>query len=115
MVDIKVLDFPILSSCNLKCDNCSSYSNLSVNGTVQTAEQAKTDLTNWKPYINPIRLQVLGGEPLLHKEIKDIIRIAREIYPDTDLRMYTNGLLLKRHKDIKKYYLKTYMSFLMEM
>jgi hypothetical protein len=69
---------------------------------VQTAEQAKTDLTNWKPYINPIRLQVLGGEPLLHKEIKDIIRIAREIYPDTDLRMYTNGLLLKRHKDIKE-------------
>lgn len=102
MVDIKVLDFPILSSCNLKCDNCSSYSNLSVNGTVQTAEQAKTDLTNWKPYINPIRLQVLGGEPLLHKEVKDIIRIAREIYPDTDLRMYTNGLLLKRHKDIKE-------------
>ena len=70
MIDIKVLDFPLLSSCNLNCDNCSSYSNLNVEGTVQTLQTARNDFSNWKPYINPLRLQLLGGEPLLHKELK---------------------------------------------
>ena len=102
MIDIKVLDFPILSNCNLRCDNCSSYSNLNVEGVVQSLSQGKKDLVNWKKYINPIRLQILGGEPLLHKELPNFIKIAREIYPDTDLRIYTNGLLLKRHKNLKK-------------
>ena len=90
MIDIKVLDFPLLSSCNLNCDNCSSYSNLNVEGTVQTLQTARNDFSNWKPYINPLRLQLLGGEPLLHKELKIFIYAAREAFPKTDLRIYTN-------------------------
>ena len=101
MIDIKVLDFPILTACNLRCDNCSSYSNLHIEGTVQTASQGAAELVAWSSYINPLRLQILGGEPLLHKQLPDFIKTAREVYPHTDLRLYTNGLLLKRHKDLK--------------
>ena len=101
MIDIKVLDFPILTACNLRCDNCSSYSNLHIEGTVQTASQGAAELVAWSSYINPLRLQILGGEPLLHKQLPDFIKTARETYPHTDLRLYTNGLLLKRHKDLK--------------
>ena len=93
---IIVLYFPILSTCNLKCDNCSSYSNLNVKGAIQTIEKAKNDFANWKPFINPLRLQILGGEPLLHKELFSFIKAARQAFPTTDLRIYTNGLLLKK-------------------
>lgn len=102
MIDVKVLDFPLLSTCNLNCDNCSSYSNLNVDGKVQTLNSAKTDFDNWKPFINPLRLQLLGGEPLLHKELKSFTYAARKAFPKTDLRIYTNGLLLKKHLDLKK-------------
>ena len=102
MIDIRVLDFPILSTCNLRCDNCSSYSNLNVEGKIQTISHAKNDFLNWKPFINPLRLQLLGGEPLLHKELISLTYAAREAFPNTDLRIYTNGLLLKKHLNLKE-------------
>ena len=102
MIDIKLLDYPILLRCNLNCDNCNAYSNLNIDGEVTTNEKAKNEFHLWKPYINPLRLQILGGEPLLHKEASSILYSAREAFPNTDLRIFSNGLLLKKNLHLKK-------------
>ncbi len=102
MIDLKVLDFPIISKCNLKCDNCCSYSNLNIKGKVPSISSAKNDFSNWKSYINPLRLHIVGGEPFLHKELAAYIYAAREAFPNTDLRVFTNGLLLKKQLKLKE-------------
>jgi MoaA/NifB/PqqE/SkfB family radical SAM enzyme len=46
------------------------------------------------------RLNLLGGEPLLHGNLPGILRIARRYLPDTRLWCFTNGLrLLDRNTD----------------
>jgi len=38
----------------------------------------------------------MGGEPLLHPNICEFLYIARKNFPKTDIRLVTNGLLLKK-------------------
>ena len=95
--DISLLDIPISLDCNLSCDNCNAYSNLKVTSTRQNKQSLEKDLLNWKPFINPLKLQIIGGEPLLYKDLPSLIYTAREIFPKTDLRLFSNGLLLKKN------------------
>ena len=98
--DIRLLDIPISLDCNLSCDHCNVYSNLKVTSTKQTKQSLERDLINWKPFINPLRLQIIGGEPLLYKNLSSLIYTAREIYPKTDLRLFSNGLLLNKNLEL---------------
>ena len=95
--DIRLLDIPISLDCNLSCDHCNVYSNLKVTSTRQNKQSLEKDLLNWKPFINPLKLQIIGGEPLLYKDLPSLIYTAREIFPKTDLRLFSNGLLLKKN------------------
>ena len=95
--DISLLDIPISLDCNLSCDHCNVYSNLKVTSTRQNKQSLEKDLLNWKPFINPLKLQIIGGEPLLYKDLPSLIYTAREIFPKTDLRLFSNGLLLKKN------------------
>ena len=36
----------------------------------------------------------MGGEPLLHPQVNDFMRITREAYPHSKIFIVTNGLLL---------------------
>jgi uncharacterized Fe-S cluster-containing radical SAM superfamily protein len=40
-------------------------------------------------------LSLMGGEPLLHNDILDFCYISRQTFPDTNIKLYTNGILLK--------------------
>lgn len=40
-------------------------------------------------------IQIYGGEPLLYTELSCIITISHNIVPDAELRLFTNGLLLR--------------------
>lgn len=95
--DIRLLDIPISLDCNLSCDHCNVYSNLKVTSSKQNKQSLEKDLLNWKPFINPLRLQIIGGEPLLYKDLSSLIYMAREMFPKTDLRLFSNGLLLKKN------------------
>ena len=43
-----------------------------------------------------MRIGIMGGEPLLHPHLKDILVNARSFFPGTILQLVTNGLLLLR-------------------
>ena len=43
------------------------------------------------------KVRLTGGEPLLRRDITTLIAMIREVGPDLDLALTTNGVLLKRH------------------
>src|SRR6056300_891799 len=101
--DVDVLNIITNLKCNLGCESCNSYSNLAkIKGTDLLESNLIEDVTYWKQYVNPIRLQLLGGEPLLIKNLDKIITHCRDAFPKTDLRLFTNGLLLNKHKYLLK-------------
>ena len=99
---VDVLNVITSLKCNLGCESCNSYSNLRIKGTDLLENNLIEDVKYWKQYVNPTRLQILGGEPLLIKNLDKIIKHCREAFPNTDLRLFTNGLLLKKHKYLLK-------------
>ena len=85
----------LVEHCNLKCKGCNHYSPL--------AEDEFLDLTTFANDFERIayltdsnvgNIYLLGGEPLLHPELLEFIRIARDFFPNTKLNLLTNGILL---------------------
>ena len=44
-------------------------------------------------------LRLMGGEPLLHPQIEECLIKIRSLFPKTDIRLITNGILLKSMSD----------------
>jgi len=59
-------------------------------------------MEQWSSIVQPKNLTLIGGEPLIHPRIYDIIRTARQYFPKTRIEIATNGLLLGKKPDLKK-------------
>ena len=46
------------------------------------------------------KVRITGGEPLLRKDMHVLIRLLRDLDPDLDIAMTTNGVLLQRHAEM---------------
>lgn len=77
----------ITGKCNLNCKNC--FSSSTRNSVEMTLEQIKSILDANKEFK---KLDLMGGEPLLHKNIKGIIQEIRKRNQQPSL--YTNGIKL---------------------
>lgn len=82
--------------CNLKCDGCSTFSDLRRTGYV-TVEQGMDWLRPWTDRMEIQAWGAMGGEPLMNPQIYDWIVAVRELLPDAQIRFVTNGLLLEKH------------------
>jgi MoaA/NifB/PqqE/SkfB family radical SAM enzyme len=83
--------------CNLNCIGCSHFSPIADESFLNVSEYEKDCKAFAKiagKYVNTIHL--MGGEPLLHNEICDIIRITRNNFRDSIIKVVTNGILLDR-------------------
>lgn len=109
--DITYLDYleiNIIDSCNMNCKGCSHFANLATK-QMKSFDQYHKDFIRLKEIIPHIfKIRIMGGEPLLNPELSRYIKMIKEIYPYTDLRVVTNGLLLKQLNEdtiqcIKKY------------
>lgn len=89
------LEVHITEHCNLNCRMCSHFSPLAPE-TYLSLDEYTRDLTRLKElYQNDLfHFRILGGEPLLHPQILQFLRAAREIFEDTRIELLTNGLLL---------------------
>lgn len=43
-----------------------------------------------------------GGEPTLHKNIIEIVDLIRDIFPKTYIKMYSNGIILKKFNNLNE-------------
>lgn len=90
----------ILDHCNLNCKGCDVFSSIAEERFV-SLKDIQNDLRQISLLTrgDVTRINILGGEPLLHPDLLEILRIARETFPKTLLQVVSNGLLLLNKKD----------------
>lgn len=84
------LIFYITNVCNLNCDNCSYLNNYPVKGH-QRWKDNEESCRAWAKKVNPALITVLGGEPMLNPDFLLWIEGLASIWPDTEIRINTNG------------------------
>ena len=99
----EILDFEVhlCEHCNLNCRYCDHFSPI--------AEEAYTSIEDLDKDFSKLaslgaeyigRIKLLGGEPLLHNQLLDIVKMTRHYFPYSYIEICTNGLLLKKQKEL---------------
>ncbi len=94
---LSYMEYQVADECNLKCNACMHFSNL-VN------EPKHYDYNEYScmlkiladKFFNIRTLRLMGGEPLLNEDLYMFLRTSREFFPLSDIRVATNGLLVKQ-------------------
>ena len=88
------VEIQLCDRCNLDCAYCSHLSPVSkpVKISLETLEAECHRLAN----VGVDEVNLMGGEPLLHPQVIDAIKLTRSILPNIKLIVSTNGLLLPR-------------------
>ncbi len=87
----------IAHHCNLNCKGCGHYSNI-VDPEFADIIQYTKDVKRLKELFWGVeRIRLMGGEPLLNPDLLcDFLEVTYETFPDANLRVVTNGLLLAK-------------------
>lgn len=81
--------------CNLNCKGCSNYCNIAEDPKMMTKNEFVKQMKKLKgKFWGVERIAFMGGEPLLCKELGEVLLSARELFPDVTMELVTNGLLL---------------------
>ncbi len=95
-IQFKFLDIPIIRSCNLSCGGCLTFSDSKkIKGLINLEESCEW-LQHWAERLNPEVVTVFGGEPLLHPYFIEWCQELRKHWPNSELRINTNGYYLDR-------------------
>lgn len=86
--------------CNLNCAGCCIFSPLA-EPEFADYEEAARDFARLSTLFHghARRISLLGGEPLLHPDLIRFLGMARENFPDADIDITTNGLLLLKQPE----------------
>ena len=88
------LEIHIVDQCNLNCKGCGHFSPIADEWFIDPDIYAH-DITQLKKLFSAIRvIRIMGGEPLLHPKIEQLLLQTRNSFPKADLRIVTNGILL---------------------
>ena len=95
---IDYIEFATTDFCNLNCKGCARFAPLA-NKEIYNHEEVKNSFRRLKKYISHINMiRILGGEPFLDPDIEDYFVFLRELYPYSEIRVVSNGLLLQSTK-----------------
>lgn len=95
---LPVLDYletHLVDHCNLNCKGCSHFCNLAEEKFTGVEDIKKDFYQLSKVFRNIKVIRLMGGEPLLHPEVNKIIADVRSSFPDSEIKLATNGFLLK--------------------
>lgn len=90
----------ILDHCNLRCKGCDHFACIAEERFI-ALEDICNDVTRMAELTGGCvtRIGVMGGEPLLHPDLIEILKATREAFPSTVIHLVTNGLLLLQMHD----------------
>lgn len=94
LVNVNNLEMNVSFACNLKCEYCTHLGRF-MKGIVPVEELVSWYKT-WNQKISPRNVRVMGGEPLLHPRIIEVITETRNHWKESRVELITNGLLLPR-------------------
>ena len=90
----------ILDHCNLNCKGCDHFSPIAEK-RFMSLQDIKNDLKQMSLLTEGLvtRIGIMGGEPLLHPNLSEILQATRKAFPKTLLQLVSNGILLLRQTD----------------
>lgn len=100
--------YEITHHCNLKCRGCDHCAPIAQEEYVDL-KTYKKDIEKMKKIFHQIKsFAIMGGEPLLHPKISEILKTSRNALKETNIFIYTNGINLLNEpeffwKTCKKY------------
>lgn len=103
------LNIHLVNHCDLNCAGCDHFSPLS--------SEWYENINNFNMLINRMselfsnkikQISLLGGEPLLHPDIIEFCRVVRIYFPNCELLIKTNGLILSNKEDSFYYNISKY-------
>ncbi len=92
------LDVNVAAGCNVACASCSHAAPVNAHWFMPP-EVLAADLARLKTVVHFQRIQMVGGEPTLHKNLPEMMRVARASGIANEVMVITNGRLLKRMPD----------------
>ena len=89
----------IVHHCNLNCIGCGHFSPLA-NEYYLPVEEFRRDCERLSVLSGGVieRMEIMGGEPLLHPEIIEFVKIARQ-YFQGEINICTNGILVDKKQE----------------
>jgi MoaA/NifB/PqqE/SkfB family radical SAM enzyme len=91
------LETHLVDHCNLNCKGCSHFAPLVRGEVFYDLNHFEEDLLALRRLFRDVyEIRLMGGEPLLHPEVSKFIKVTRQIFPNTRIAIFTNGLLLDR-------------------
>lgn len=92
------LEIHLVDHCNLGCASCTHFSPIAEQWYINS-DKFKADLDQLQKifgqnYVFDVRL--MGGEPLLHPQINELLHIARTSLRTSKISLVTNGILIKK-------------------
>lgn len=95
---IKQFDVNLVDHCNMKCKGCLRFSNLVDTPFFADFEGMIADWERMKELFWGVeRLKLMGGEPMLSPDLCAYIKEARRIFPDADIMVTTNAILINEN------------------
>ena len=88
------MEMNIIDGCNLKCKACTHFSSLYAEDAVCSMKEFTESLNDLRRAGKLLRLRLLGGEPFLIDNLPDYLEYARRVFPESDIELVTNGLLI---------------------
>ena len=94
--------------CNLTCRECWMYGDSAAESKwLADVKRDEISLDLWDRLIGELAehgsgkqyLTIMGGEPLIHPEIVELVARAKRVLPDSNIDMSTNATLLARHAE----------------
>lgn len=95
-VHVSSLEYFLADTCNLRCENCAASSPFLREPNFPDLDGFVHALEHLVPVLRADQIKLLGGEPLLNKNICRFIRAARQSKIFASIRVTTNGLLLSK-------------------
>jgi len=90
----KNVDFYISHACNMNCPNCNSLNNYNFRGNFLWKDYEDV-YSQWTETVDLTRIAILGGEPLANPDVLNWIKGCRRLWPESILKLTTNGTLIK--------------------
>ncbi|MCH5277267.1 MAG: hypothetical protein J1E80_05465 [Desulfovibrionaceae bacterium] len=89
-------EIPLTNHCNLNCQTCTAFSPIAEKSFL-SMEIFCRDVTRMAELYGSenIWLRMVGGEPLLHPQITQMIHLSRKLLPHALISITTNGLLAR--------------------
>jgi len=88
--ELKYLDVMVQYACSLSCRGCIVMSNYNRKGHVPWSDGEQW-LKEWSKRVTLREVNLMGGEPLLNKDLKNWMYGLREYFPTARVKLITNG------------------------